>query len=250
MQVALPVGQPVDRHAVGVATILLAGIVASPLQAPLPNFTNDIVVIAPASQAMPTPASSSEPDEMKPTRPRLLGTKQTASAKQSLEIGNVKAQSVPNKVDTVANTNTDTPTNDLPTDPKPVQTAKVSDVDELRNQIVKSALAWDGVLYVYGGESRAGVDCSALVQKVYAEYGIELPRSSYEQFRQGIGVSINNLLPGDLVFFSTNGSGASHVGIYIGDKQFLSATTHNVRIQSLDNPYWSNAYRGSKKLIN
>ncbi len=119
----------------------------------------------------------------------------------------------------------------------------------LRQELLEHARTWIGVPYLWGGESRTGIDCSALVQKVYAKYGITLPRNSQEQFRQGEGVALVNLLPGDLVFFSTNGPGASHVGIYLSDGEFLSATRRQVEIQSLDSPYWQKAYRGSRRIL-
>jgi len=94
------------------------------------------------------------------------------------------------------------------------------------------------------------VDCSGLVQRVFREQGIVLPRTSYEQFREGVGVPKAKLEPGDLVFFNTNGAGASHVGIYLGHREFISATRHCVEKQSLDNPYWASTYRGSRRILN
>ena len=120
---------------------------------------------------------------------------------------------------------------------------------KLRNEIVSSVLTWEGIKYKWGGQSRAGVDCSGLVQLVYGESGLKLPRTSYEQFRVGVGIPRSKLEPGDLVFFNTNGAGASHVGIYLGDGQFISETKNCVEIQSLDQPYWNKTYRGSRRVI-
>jgi len=117
-------------------------------------------------------------------------------------------------------------------------------------KLLAAARGWLGVPYAWGGETRRGIDCSALVQIVYRTVGIDLPRSSYEQFRMGVGIPQNSLKPGDLVFFSTNGPGASHVGIYLGDGQFISATRRQVEIQSMTLAYWQNAYRGSRRIIN
>ncbi|HHV65193.1 MAG TPA: NlpC/P60 family protein [Peptococcaceae bacterium] len=124
------------------------------------------------------------------------------------------------------------------------------ELTEMRDKVIAAALSWQGVSYRWGGLTREGVDCSGLVQKVFRELGIELPRSSYEQFRMGVGIPKANLEPGDLVFFNTNGAGASHVGIYLGDGQFISATKNCVEIQDLDHPYWANTYRGSRRVIN
>ncbi|KUO66080.1 MAG: hypothetical protein APF84_12215 [Gracilibacter sp. BRH_c7a] len=120
---------------------------------------------------------------------------------------------------------------------------------QTREKIVASALLWQGVAYNYGGTTRAGVDCSALVQLVFRENGIQLERGSYEQFRQGVGIPKSKLEPGDLVFFNTNGTLASHVGIYLGDSQFISATKNCVEVQPLDMPYWAKTYHASRRVI-
>ncbi len=118
-----------------------------------------------------------------------------------------------------------------------------------RESIVASSLLWQGVPYYYGGTARAGVDCSAMVQLVFRENDIQLARSSYAQFRQGVGIPKAKLEPGDLVFFNTNGTSASHVGIYLGESQFISATKNCVEIQSLDMPYWAKTYHASRRVI-
>lgn len=121
--------------------------------------------------------------------------------------------------------------------------------EKTRTVIIQHALSWRGVPYRWGGENRTGIDCSALVQEVFRPLGVELPRTSYEQFRTGVGLPMSQLLPGDLVFFSTNGPGASHVGIYLGDQKFISATRNRVEIQSLEAAYWKKAYRGGRRVI-
>ena len=118
-----------------------------------------------------------------------------------------------------------------------------------RENIATSSLLWLGVPYKLGGVTRGGIDCSALVQLVFRQNGIELARGSYEQFRQGVGIPKSKLELGDLVFFNTNGSLASHVGIYLGDAQFISATRNGVEIQSLDMPYWATRYHASRRVI-
>jgi lipoprotein Spr len=99
--------------------------------------------------------------------------------------------------------------------------AKKENENNIRNKISSSALDWLGVPYKWGGQTKIGVDCSAMVQKVFKENGITLPRTSFEQFRTGIGIAKASLKKGDLVFFSTAGAGASHVGIFIGEGQFI-----------------------------
>jgi cell wall-associated NlpC family hydrolase len=110
---------------------------------------------------------------------------------------------------------------------------------------VSIAMKSQGVPYVWGGNSLTrGVDCSGLVQQVYKQMGINLPRTTYEQAKSGRVVSTGALLPGDLVFYNTgsndpNGIGSmSHVGIYIGNGQIIHAPGRgrNVTVASVNSP--------------
>jgi cell wall-associated NlpC family hydrolase len=103
-----------------------------------------------------------------------------------------------------------------------------------------------GTPYVWGGQSPRGFDCSGFVKYSYQHFGVSLNRSSYEQFNQGSAVSRGNLMPGDLVFFDTDGGGASHVGIYLGGGQFINAAGSSVRIDSLSAGYWNGHYVGAR----
>ena len=92
-------------------------------------------------------------------------------------------------------------------------------------QIVAAAKQYLGTPYIYGGTSSSGVDCSGLVQLAAKASGIDIPRTTYDQINVGQAVSKNNLQEGDLVFFRGSGGSAStpgHVGIYIGNGQYLS----------------------------
>ncbi len=81
--------------------------------------------------------------------------------------------------------------------------------------IISDAMSFLGVPYVFGGNSpEYGFDCSAFVQYVFAMNGISLPRTADYQFEEGTDVAMEDLRPGDLVFFETYAPGASHVGIY------------------------------------
>jgi peptidoglycan DL-endopeptidase LytE len=114
-------------------------------------------------------------------------------------------------------------------------------------EVAQYAEQFIGVPYVWGGTTPSGFDCSGLVQYVYAHFGTTLPRTSYEQFNIGTSVPTSDLMPGDIVFFDTFGSGASHDGIFIGNGQFISATSSKVEIDSLSNPYWSAHYLGARR---
>ncbi|NMP23625.1 peptidoglycan-binding protein [Sulfobacillus harzensis] len=119
--------------------------------------------------------------------------------------------------------------------------------------IVGLALKYRGAAYVYGGASpQTGFDCSGFVQWVYGQFGISLPRTSYAQWNVGTHVAYDNLQPGDLVFFTTEGVFANHVGIYIGNGNFISAATpgQGVVVQSLSDPYFAHAYDGATQIIN
>ncbi|MBT4503290.1 MAG: C40 family peptidase [Gemmatimonadetes bacterium] len=88
--------------------------------------------------------------------------------------------------------------------------------------------------YLYGGENRFGVDCSALVQGVFAQLGVGLPRTAQEQFDSHLGVyvGLGDLRPGDLVFFHTRTHPfISHVGIYLGKDEFLHAPRSGRRVE-------------------
>lgn len=117
-------------------------------------------------------------------------------------------------------------------------------------QLVKKAKEYVGVPYLYGGNSPSGFDCSGFLVYVFDQLGMDLPRTSADQYQQGTSVSKSNLQPGDLVFFkNTYKPGISHAGIYVGDNKFISSTSSSgVQIVSLSNTYWGPRYAGAKRL--
>ena len=114
-----------------------------------------------------------------------------------------------------------------------------------------SALRYLGTAYVWGGTTPAGVDCSGLVFLVYSPYVANLPRTSYEQWTAGAPVGRTDLAAGDLVFFNTDGSGASHVGIYVGGGEFVHSATSAQRVvlDRLDAPYYLTHYLGARRVL-
>jgi LysM repeat protein len=114
---------------------------------------------------------------------------------------------------------------------------------EERNLFVRVVKTFLGVPYKLGGSTLRGIDCSAFVKKIYEIFNIELPRTTREQFSMGKKVEKDQLEEGDLVFFKRRGNSA-HVGIYIGDNQFVHASSYNrqVKIDYLDTPYYSKRF--------
>jgi len=125
--------------------------------------------------------------------------------------------------------------------------------DFLRNEIVRSAKQYIGVPYQWGGESPdTGFDCSGLTMVVYQLNGLELPRSSRQQWKAGRPVKRSHLEKGDLVFFATSGGNrVSHVGIYTGNGKFLHAPRRGRKIQvsSLSNSYYKSRYLGARSYL-
>ncbi|HOS92187.1 MAG TPA: SH3 domain-containing C40 family peptidase, partial [Armatimonadota bacterium] len=101
----------------------------------------------------------------------------------------------------------------------------------LGNSIAQYALGFVGTPYVFGGSSPSGFDCSGLVQYVLKHHNIRVPRTSFEQWDVGTPVDPSRLIPGDLVFFAnTYTAGVSHVGIYVGNGNFVHASRSGVGV--------------------
>lgn len=92
------------------------------------------------------------------------------------------------------------------------------------NPVVAQALTWMGTPYVYGGESRRGIDCSALVQNSFRSCGYRLPRTAAQQSKVGQRVDPSNLREGDRLYFSASGSRVDHTGLYMGNGLFVHAS--------------------------
>lgn len=147
----------------------------------------------------------------------------------------------------------------LPSRPSAVKPPPKSAIHEinltrpsLRSRAVLQALSALGTRYRYGGTSYAkGFDCSGLVAHVFLEaYGIRLPHSALAQSKLGTPVSLADLRPGDLVFYDTDHRPFSHVGIYIGNNQFVHApqTGERVQVADMNRRYWRRRYDGARRI--
>ena len=114
------------------------------------------------------------------------------------------------------------------------------------------ALQFRGTPYRYGGASPdAGFDCSGLVQYVFGQYGVAVPRDVSAQYRFGSRIGIDAVRPGDLLFFAIEGRDASHVAIAISSRQFVHAPNSNgvVRVEALNSNYWEPRYLGARRVL-
>lgn len=123
----------------------------------------------------------------------------------------------------------------------------------LRKMLVSTAEGFLGISYEWGGESaETGFDCSGLAMTIYKLNGLNLPRNSMAQFQAGSPVRREDLAPGDLVFFATNGDSAvSHVGIYTGNGNFIHAPKKGdtIRQSSLRNGFFYGCYMGARTYL-
>jgi LysM repeat protein len=128
------------------------------------------------------------------------------------------------------------------------------DENLLKKKFLEISKQYKNYKYKFGGNGNGYLDCSMFVKLVYKELGIELPRTSREQFLVGIDVEKDELIPGDLLFFSRyrNKKRISHVGIYIGDNKFIhfSSSRRGLAIDSLNEPYFCSRFVGAKRIIN
>jgi lipoprotein Spr len=127
--------------------------------------------------------------------------------------------------------------------------AMVRNVD-IKSKIMDQYADWKGVRYRLGGDTKRGIDCSGFVQRTFREqFGMDLPRSTYEQEDMGKKIQRAKLRPGDLVLFRA-GSTGRHVGIYLGNDKFVHASTSSgVTISSMTEAYWDKRYREARRVL-
>lgn len=118
--------------------------------------------------------------------------------------------------------------------------------DSLRTSLITNAKKYIGVGYHYSQSNENGFDCSGYVKYVYSNFGYSLPRSSFDQYKQSRHLKAIEAQPGDLVFFITRGSKISHVGIYLGNSEFIHSPSKgkSVSISSLNDIYYKKHLAG------
>ncbi len=115
--------------------------------------------------------------------------------------------------------------------PKEIDKAHLS---KKQRKIIEEAENWIGTPYCWGGESKDCADCSGFVMEVFSKNGIKLPRTAEQQYEFGKRVNLDEAKPGDLIFFGKSKK-ITHVGIYVGDRTFIHASSSKgVMIQDLD----------------
>jgi cell wall-associated NlpC family hydrolase len=132
----------------------------------------------------------------------------------------------------------------------PVAQASTETSGQQAQNVIATAEKYMGTRYQWGGTTSEGIDCSALTQKAFQAAGINLPRVSRDQYKTGYFVAAKDLKPGDLVFFKlASNNQISHVGIYIGDGQFINSTSSKGVTISKFNSYWWQHYGGARRVL-
>jgi cell wall-associated NlpC family hydrolase len=124
---------------------------------------------------------------------------------------------------------------------------------QFSSELVLRAMTLLGINYKFGGNTpETGFDCSGFVRYVFKEaFGVTLPRRAEEISQKGQRIGVEQLVPGDLVFFNTLKRTFSHVGIYIGNNQFVHAPSSGggVRVENIDKSYWQTRFDGARRLL-
>lgn len=119
------------------------------------------------------------------------------------------------------------------------------------SQMVSYAYNYLGVSYVWGGTTPSGFDCSGFTKYVCNAFGYKINRTAADQLGNGSSVSKSELKPGDLVFFANtyaSSAAATHVGIYVGNNQFIHAASGGVKVTSLSDSYYACRYVGARRI--
>jgi len=120
-----------------------------------------------------------------------------------------------------------------------------------KRDVIKTAKSFLGTKYVFGGNTKKGIDCSGFIKTVMKKHGKNLPRTASQQASSGKHINKKKLRPGDLVFFkNTYKRGISHVGIYLGNNKFIHASSgaKKVTISNLNKKFYQQHYAGARRV--
>jgi len=122
---------------------------------------------------------------------------------------------------------------------------------EIRHRIVLDALGQVGRPYHYGGATPEGFDCSGLIQYIFAQSGIGIPRTTLEQRAIGIEIDEDDILPGDLLFYRFGSGRVDHVALYLGDGQAIHAPAsgRSIIVASVDLKYWRKHFVEAVRIV-
>ena len=124
-----------------------------------------------------------------------------------------------------------------------------------RDGVVYYAKGYMGTPYVYGGNTKGGIDCSGLIHNAFRQQGVRVPRTVHELRKKGKRISVDRAKKGDIIFFRTSRKRKlTHAGIVVGTKggipQFIHASTSKgVMVSSLGNSYWKKTYAQTRRLL-
>ncbi len=128
--------------------------------------------------------------------------------------------------------------------------SKEDNLKEMNKAIMAFYNEWKNVKYVYGGNSKKGIDCSAFTQRIYKEkLDIKIPRTTWTQVKIGKKVKRSELKLGDLIFFKT-GVRDRHVGIYMGNGDFMHASIKGIKFTKVNKPFYKKHYWTARRIIN
>ncbi len=117
-------------------------------------------------------------------------------------------------------------------------------------EVLTKARSLTGLPYQFGSnDASRSLDCSSYVQLVYKEVGLKLPRVTYDQFKLGTPIPKDQLKPGDLLFFTTYQPGPSHIGIYIGNGEFIHESPPGVQVTRFDKPFYQQRFVGARRIL-
>ncbi len=161
-----------------------------------------------------------------------------------------KRAATPDEPEIISNQQEETDNSDQPVPVAMDISNAYENITSIEKQLQNAHKEWKGTPYIYGGESSNGIDCSAFTQQVFRDFfGKDLPRHTRSQLQEGTGIRRRAIKTGDLIFFKT-GRRSLHVGISMGDGDFLHASVSSgVMISNIAENYWATRFLGARRVL-